>query len=219
MTSNDVHSYLANGRLWQAGLSPYRYSPADLPTDDPFRAEVSSVWLHAATPYGPLLTWMSRLAVVSDSMPGAMLIYKLETLVVVAVLLLLAGGYCRRWLDSEAGPRSFLFLAWNPLVAWELTGQFHNDVVMVAATMGFVWAARADRKSLAGLALGIAFFAKFAVASLVGLYGLFVLRRSPWRGLALGDRWYWAAWRCSGRSGTDRAASPACWPWPTTAPI
>jgi hypothetical protein len=186
LSSNDIFSNLANGQLWSAGLNPYFRTPADLGPCDPFQLLVGRQWYRSITPYGPIVIWMSQAAVVSGDLWTAMWVFKLELAVVSLATLAMAFAFCRQCLSAEAGPRSFLFLAWNPLLAWELTGQVHNDALMVAACMAFVWAAQRHRQLLAGAALAVAFYAKFAVAPVLGLYGLFVLRRHPLRGLALG---------------------------------
>jgi hypothetical protein len=55
---------------------------------------------------------------------------------------------------------------------------------MVLGLMLFVWAALAERELLAIACLGLALYAKFAVAPVLGLYLVFLLRRSPLKAAA-----------------------------------
>ena len=185
LSSNDIYSNLANGKLWAEGLNPYLHTPAELGPGSPFQPLVPEMWRGVTAPYGPMVLYFSRLATQTGGLWSSILAFKLQATAVSLVSVLLALGYCRQCLPAEAARRSFLFVAWNPLVAWELTGQAHNDVLLVAGTTAFIWAASRNREWLAGLLISGAFCAKFAVAPLIGLYGIYVLRRSPARGLGL----------------------------------
>src|SRR6185436_15381086 len=56
LTSNDLFSNLAYGRLSHLGWNPYLHAPRALPPDDPFLALVGRRWLDTPIVYGPILT-------------------------------------------------------------------------------------------------------------------------------------------------------------------
>ncbi|GEJ58118.1 polyprenol phosphomannose-dependent alpha 1,6 mannosyltransferase MptB [Anaeromyxobacter diazotrophicus] len=184
-TSNDLFSNLAYGRMARLGLDPYASGPGVLPAGDPFRALVSVNWIDAPSVYGPVLTWLNTLAGRADTVPAAMAIFKLAMLAVTLATVGVAYLVCRRHLaPGRAAPALALF-AWNPLLAYEIAGQAHNDGVMLLGLTAFVWAALGGRRLLAVAFLGLAFWAKFAIAPVVGLY-LWHLARTDRRKAALG---------------------------------
>jgi hypothetical protein len=176
-SSNDLYSNLAYGRMARLGLDPYSAGPVALPAGDPFRALVSRNWIHAPSAYGPILTWLNALAGRAPTVPAAMAAFKLTMLAVTLATVAIAYAICKRHLrPAEAAP-AFVLFAWNPLLAYEISGQAHNDAVMLLGLTAFVWAALARRQLLAVLFLSLAFYAKFAVAPVLGLY-LWTLART-----------------------------------------
>jgi hypothetical protein len=185
-TSNDLFSNLAYGRMVRLGLDPYSAGPGALPAGDPFRALVSSNWRDAPSVYGPILTGLNVLAGRADSVLSAMALFKLVMLGVALATVLVAYAICSKHLREEDAPPAFVLLAWNPLLAYEIAGQAHNDGVMVLGLIAFVWAALEERELLAVFFLALAFYAKFAVGPILGLYLVYLARRAPAKALAAG---------------------------------
>jgi len=188
LTSSDLFSYLAYGRLQLAGLNPHLSGPRAL-ASDPVTALVAPRWLDARSNYGPLADLASRLAARAGETFGspvwvAGFSFKLLMLLSSLGVVLLAWGHARR--RGADGADAFALVALSPLLAWEVSGQGHNDGLVVLALMGFVWAASAGRELAASLALAAGVAVKIAVAPLLALYLLFVARRSPTRAAALG---------------------------------
>jgi hypothetical protein len=175
-TSNDLFSNLAYGRMARLGLDPYASGPRALPEGDPFRALVSPNWLDARSAYGPVLTWLDALAGRADTAAGALIAFKLVILALTLAIVAIAYRVCRDHLPADRAAPAFALLAWNPLLAWELSGQAHNDAVMLLGLAAFVWAATAGRRLVAVAAVAFAFWAKFAVAPVLGLYLVHLLR-------------------------------------------
>jgi hypothetical protein len=180
MTGDDIFVNLANGRLLQCGFNPYLNTPADLGVDD-FNSLVPEVWFRWITPYGPINTWLSRMAVSAGGLWASLWAFKGAMLFSAIGMIVLAYGFCRTCLPAERRARAFILLAWNPLLAWELTAQSHNDGPMLVLATAFVWAAFARREWLSSGLLIAAFFAKFAVAPVLGLHLCYRARRSWWR--------------------------------------
>src|SRR5205823_1901928 len=80
---------------------------------------------------------------------------------------------------------AFVFLAWNPLFAWEISGQAHSEGLVLVGLLVFVWAALRSREWLAVLGASCAVLSKIVLLPLLGLYLCFVARRRPLRALAM----------------------------------
>jgi hypothetical protein len=184
--SNDLFSNLAYGRMMRLGLNPYLAGPGALPPGDPFLALVDVRWGDTPMVYGPVVAAADLLAGLAGSVASAMVVYKLLMLATVFATLLVAYAICCRRPDQQAAAAAFAFFALNPLLAWELSGQAHNDALMVLGLAIFVWAALQERELLAVASLSFAVYAKFAVALVLGLYLVHLLRRSPAKAVALG---------------------------------
>jgi hypothetical protein len=186
LTSNDLFSNLAYGRLARAGFDPYLTGPDALPAADPFRALVGARWLETRSVYGPVVVLLDSLCAGGDSVAAAVVKLKAASLALSLLTVLAAWGLCRRRFSAEEAGPAFLFVACNPLCVWELSGQAHNDVLVVLALVCFAWAALEEREALAVLCLALGFYSKASVAPVLGLYLLLLLRRAPLRAVALG---------------------------------
>jgi hypothetical protein len=183
LTSSDVFPNLAYGRLANLGKNPAIASPADLGPDDPFGRLVDAKWRGRVSVYGPILNAVASACARTGGVVSAFILFKLAMLAAALSTLWVAYGFCRT-LEAR-GAWAFCLLGFNPLFAWEVSGQAHNDGVMLLAATAFVWAAAAEQEWLALLLLTLGFAAKFALAPLLFLYLLWILRRSPWRGAAM----------------------------------
>jgi hypothetical protein len=182
-TSNDLFSNLAYGRLARLGLDPYVSAPSALPEGDPFKELVGERWRETRSVYGPGVVLLDA-AAITDSVAGSMVLLKLFTLLLTLGAVLLAHGLCAR-----LGPlrdRAFLFFACNPLLAWELSAQAHNDALVVLSLLGFAWAALEEREAVAVAALALGLSCKVSVAPVLGLYLVQLLRRAPLKAVLLG---------------------------------
>lgn len=176
-SSNDVFSNLAYGRMVNLGLDPYAAGPAALPAGDPFRALVGSMWTAAPSGYGPLVTWLSAAATRAGSVVAAVIAFKLAMLAAALGTVLVAHRLCQRHLARREAPRAFAFLALNPLLAHEISGQAHNDGLVLLLLAAFTWAALEDRELLAVALLAVALCVKIVVAPVLGLYVLHLARK------------------------------------------
>jgi hypothetical protein len=185
LTSRDVFSYMAYARLMHAGRNPYRTGPGDLGSGDSSLALVEPRWIHTPMVYGPLTAWATAAISPVESALGAIWAFKLEMLLASLAAVLLAFGFCRSCLPPGRAEAAFLFFGWNPLLAWEISGQAHTEGLVLVGLLGFVWAATRDREWLAVLGLACAVYAKVVLAPLLGLYLCFVVRRRPLHAIAM----------------------------------
>jgi hypothetical protein len=85
--------------------------------------------------------------------------------------------------DDGAGVRGLALFALNPLLAWEIAGQGHNDGFIVFAGVIYLWATQRGRDAAAVSALAIGTLAKLALAPSIALDLWAVARRNRVRAL------------------------------------
>jgi hypothetical protein len=185
LTTNDIFSNLAYGRLTALGYNPYRTTPQWLPADDPFGALVGSRWRNTPTVYGPILAAANSLVGRASTVPGAMMLFKMLASMAVLGSVLIAYRICRTRSFDGPSRASFVLYAFSPVLLWELSAQAHNDAFMVLAMVGFVWAATQGREWAATICLSMALYTKLAVAPLLAFYLFSVARREPLRAAAM----------------------------------
>lgn len=178
LTSNDAFSNLAYGRLAHLGANPYLAGPAALPAGDPFAALVGARWGTTPIVYGPLATMLDAIVVGGRGVWPALVAFKLALLATSLGTIAIARRVCR---DR---PAAFVAVAWNPLLAWEISAQAHNDGLLVVALAAAVWAGARRSELLAAVLAGIAALAKVAAAPILALQLWALLRRSPARAVA-----------------------------------
>jgi hypothetical protein len=178
LTSNDAFSNLAYGRMMTQGLNPYLDGPASLASSDPFTTYVGLLWFKTPIVYGPLAAWPDALAAATGDPVLALFAFKAIVALASIGIVLVAWRLCAPRDGDPASKRDFVFIAWNPILIWELAAQAHNDAFMVLGMVAFIHFARRDQVYAAVTMLVVAFCAKFAVLPLIGLYGIALLRRS-----------------------------------------
>ncbi|GAC1342703.1 MAG: hypothetical protein NVSMB23_15690 [Myxococcales bacterium] len=185
LTSNDLFSNLAYGRMIERGLNPYLIGPAALAPCDPFLAVLGKRWVATPFAYGPPLAALDALAARAGTVLGAALAFKAAFLAFSLAGIAALYRLCRSPWSGPDAAQKFVLFAFCPLVAWELTAQAHNDGAMVLALLLFVAAALRGRDFLALAFLVAAVFSKFAAAPVLGLFLVWQARRSVPRAAAM----------------------------------
>ncbi len=186
LTSNDVFSYLAYGRMMHLGLDPGRWGPAVLPLGDPFRALVSHDWVESPSVYGPVSLAIFWLSTVSGAVWPSLLLYKLLSLVTAWLVIVTAYRTCEATLPEARIPAALVMTIANPLLLWEVAGQGHNDGLMVAFAFVAVALVYRRRGTWSAFSLFVGMLVKSAVAP-----ALFFV--AAWRLPRLRGRYYAAA--------------------------
>ncbi|MFZ1414690.1 MAG: glycosyltransferase 87 family protein [Defluviicoccus sp.] len=172
--SSDIYRYIWDGRVQAAGISPYRYVPADPALaalrDDAIYPNINRAD-YAVTIYPPAAQAAFRLFTRVAETVWAM---KLGWLALEAAAMLVLV----RLLVRSGQPASQLLLyAWHPLPVWEIAADGHVDAGM-AAFLVFALAAWAARyRFLAGGLLAISVL--FKPTTLVAIPAFW--RRWDWR--------------------------------------
>jgi hypothetical protein len=124
LLSTDIYRYVWDGRLQHLGYDPYTVIPDDpavAKLHDRDTKQMNHPWL--PTPYPPVAQFFFRVATRPSASVRAMkaALVLCDALIVIVLL---------RWLDASGrGAVRVLAYAWNPLVALEVAGNGHVDVL------------------------------------------------------------------------------------------
>jgi hypothetical protein len=179
--SSDTASYAAFGRIAAQGGNPYTTSPAAFfPPHSPYLHVVGAVWKGQVSVYGPIATWVQRLAA---SIGGANVTTTIWVLMIFNGLVFIGVG----WLllkTSDDPIRATLFWVANPVLIQQLVSGGHLDTFAAAACICAIQVARRVSGMwgdvLTGVLIGLACGVKInAVLIAVGLAWP-MLRRHEW---------------------------------------
>jgi hypothetical protein len=179
--SRDLYSYLADGTLLHAGLSPYTHAPDALAGihQTHLLGTVSPFWQHTTAPYGPSFMGLSSLIVrgVGSSLIGGLLLLRGLELAGVVLLAIFVPRLARA---MGADPARATWLAViSPLVLLELIAAGHNDALMAGLLVAGVTLA-VQRRPLAGIVLcALAATIKLPAAAGIVFIGLAWWRAEP----------------------------------------
>jgi alpha-1,6-mannosyltransferase len=157
LASTDAFSYQAYARMGATyGINPYTHAPYAISLD-PIYSYVGSKWsLFTPSAYGPVFT-VSTYLLAPLSIATSVFAYKgiaaLASLALVAVV-----WRCARL--REVDPvKAVALVGLNPLLVIYGVGGGHNDLIMLLAMVGGVYAVLASRETLGGglsvLAIGV----------------------------------------------------------------
>jgi hypothetical protein len=160
--SDDLHRYLWDGRVQQAGINPYRYAPdaeALAPLRDGNWARINNRQL--PTIYPPLAQLAFRLAARAPSPEAA---WRAIAAGADLGLVALLGLWLRR---RREDPRRLIAWGWSPLAAIELGQNAHVEGLGIALLVGALFAVESGRRALGGALLGASAAVKLLAAAVV----------------------------------------------------
>lgn len=162
---DDIHRYVWDGRVQRLGYNPYILIPADpalrgLHTDE--TRTLNNPWLPTIYPPGAELFFRAVTAIHES-------VLAMKTAFVacdVAIVVILLG-----WLHYRGEALHWvLAYAWNPLLATEVAGSGHVDIVGALLLLISFVALERRWRTLAALAFGLAVSVKFLPIVLLPLY-------------------------------------------------
>jgi alpha-1,6-mannosyltransferase len=162
---DDIHRYVWDGRLQRLGYNPYLVVPSDPAAEElhtPETRNLNNPDLPSPYPAGAQLFFRAVTAI-HESTFALKVAFVVCDLAIVLVLL----DILRR---NEQGAHLVLAFAWNPLLAVEVAGSGHIDILgallllMSFAALGRRW------RATAAVALGLAIAVKFLPIVLLPLY-------------------------------------------------
>jgi alpha-1,6-mannosyltransferase len=164
-SDDDIHRYLWDGRLQRLGYNPYHVIPADPAVTGlhtPETRGLNNPEVPSPYPAGAQLFFRAVTAI-SESIFA----FKIAFVVCDLAIVLLLNSVLRR---SGQGEHWVLAYAWHPLLATNVAGSGHIDILGVllvlvsAAALGRRW------RMLAAIAFGLAVAVKFLPIVLIPLY-------------------------------------------------
>ena len=162
---DDVHRYLWDGRVQRLGYSPYVLVPSDPALDALHTSETRTLnnpGVPSPYPAGAQLFFRAMTALHESLFMFKVAFVACDAAIVLALLALL------RW--SGAGMHWVLAYAWHPLLATDVAGSGHVDIVgALLLVVSFAALARHWR-ALAAVALGLAIAVKVLPIVLAPLY-------------------------------------------------
>ncbi len=173
LTSNDIFSNLAYGKMAALQIDADLYGVTSLSADDVFRKMVTARWLETPMVYGPVAGWLNRLLTWPESLWTSVVSYKIFILLVSLVITAVAYAFCKVGVKEEDRSLCFVLFALNPVFIWEFASQAHNDAVMVLGIACFVLFASMKKYWAALACLLFAFVTKLAVLPVLALYLFF----------------------------------------------
>jgi alpha-1,6-mannosyltransferase len=162
---DDIHRYLWDGRLQRLGYNPYLVVPSDPAVQRLHTTETRSLNNpDLPSPYPPGAQLFFRaVTAIHESTFALKLAFVICDFAIVFVLLDLLRS-CRR-------PKHLvLAYAWNPLLAIEVAGSGHIDIVGTLLVVISVAALTRRWRAISSVALGLAIAVKFLPIVLVPLY-------------------------------------------------
>lgn len=175
--TTDIFHNVIDGRIfWIHHLNPLVTPPTSV-SDDPFYHYITH-WANIPAMYGPLWyiltgpatffagTDRDRALIAFKAIPFA---FELISLCLVAIL--------ARRVDPRRTAAAVICFGWNPLVLWEVAGNGHNDVVMMAFVLLALVLITSKRWPLAFMALACSVLVKYVSVILFPIFVVWTLRR------------------------------------------
>jgi alpha-1,6-mannosyltransferase len=164
-TDDDIHRYVWDGRLQRLGYNPYLLVPSDPAFAALHTSETRTLNNpDLPSPYPPAAQLFFRaVTAIQESSFALRLAFVVCDLMIVLVLL----DVLRR---SGQGPHWVLAYAWNPLLAIEVAGSGHIDIVGALLLLISFAALERRWRTVAALAFGLAVAVKFLPIVLLPLY-------------------------------------------------
>jgi alpha-1,6-mannosyltransferase len=162
---DDIHRYVWDGRLQRLGYNPYVVVPSDpafTALHTPETRNLNNAYLPSPYPAGAELFFRAVTAIQESTFALKVAFVVCEFAIVFVLLDLLR---C-----TQQGAHLVLAFAWNPLLAIEVAGSGHIDIVGALLLVASAAALVRRWRATAAVALGLAIAVKFLPAVLLPLY-------------------------------------------------
>ncbi|MBG6121648.1 polyprenol phosphomannose-dependent alpha 1,6 mannosyltransferase MptB [Corynebacterium aquatimens] len=130
--TQDIYSYLAQGKIVALGLDPYSAGPTQiLGIEDPLGRSVPFIWAESPSPYGPVALAIAAgiFQLTGDSIFWGVTAHRLVSLVGVCVASWAIIALAKRC--GVAPPTAVWLGILNPLVILHLIAGIHNEAIMM----------------------------------------------------------------------------------------
>jgi alpha-1,6-mannosyltransferase len=162
---DDIHRYVWDGRLQRLGYNPYLIVPSDPAVKELHTPEthgLNNPDLPSPYPAGAQILFRAVTAIHESTFALKVAFVLCEFAIIVVLLDVLR--------SSRQGAHLVLAFAWNPLLAVEVAGSGHIDIVGALLLLASVAALMRRWRMTAAVALGLAIAVKFLPVVLLPLY-------------------------------------------------
>jgi alpha-1,6-mannosyltransferase len=164
LVSTDVFSYQAYARLGSLyAYNPYLNGPHAIALDHVF-PYIAAKWSYIPSAYGPVFTAFSYLLA---SLTIATSVFAYKSIAAVASLALVAVVWRCARLRGINPVRAAALVGLNPLLVLYGVGGGHNDLLMLLAVAGSIWALLASRERTGGALMMVAIGVKLTAGLLL----------------------------------------------------
>lgn len=179
LTAQDIYTYVSQSKLFIIyERNPVFVPPSTYPNDP--MMQIAGQWIRYGSPYGPLGIIIDALPmnIMRDNLLGNLIALKL-----IFSGFLLGSAYLAYLIVKEMHPKlaisAALFVAWNPLLLFEVSVNGHNDIVMMFFLLWAVYSmVKADYK-VGTLLLILSALVKYATVMLLPLFIIYALHCIP----------------------------------------
>jgi hypothetical protein len=148
LVSTDVFSYQAYARMGGLyGINPYTHGPWAISFDQTLFPYIGSKWFNIPSAYGPVFTAFSYV-MASFSVAASVFAYK--SIAAVSCLVLVGLTWHCAKLRGKDPVRAVALVGLNPLLLIYGVGGGHNDLLMLVALVGSLYAVLSSRERLGG---------------------------------------------------------------------
>lgn len=182
VTAADVFNYMLYARMWVLqGLNPYVVPPEQVASDLTLDY---TIFRNLTTAYGPGFTQLSAVLVrlAGEDLLRLLLVFKLALIGFHAASVWLVYLTVRRIEPAYAWAGAYL-MAWNPLVLFNVAGDGHNDITMLALVLLAFYLVARRRWTLALTALVLSATMKWLSVLLIPMFLVGGLRALGRRGI------------------------------------
>jgi hypothetical protein len=161
---DDIHRYVWDGRVQRLGYNPYIVVPADAAVEKLHTAETQNLNnQHLSSPYpaGAQLFFRAVTAIHESTFALKAAFVLCELAIIFVLLAVLRGKQGEHWV---------LAFAWNPLLATEVAGSGHIDILGALSLLVSAVALERRWRTTAAVAFGLAVSVKFLPIVVAPLY-------------------------------------------------
>jgi len=165
-TSNDLHSYIAAGRVINQGANPYIDTYSQFP-DDLFYPIINNFWSAKPTLYGPVFLFLSSFINTMGQNHYPMTVFLFKSFLIVINLL---NGYLIYKITKST--KALFLYSWNPLVIYELSANAHNESLLIFSFLVSAYVLKKKRIILSFIFLLLSILVKYTAAVFMPFYVL-----------------------------------------------
>jgi len=163
-TSNDLHSYIASGRVVNYGANPY-LTPYNNFASDKLYPFINNFWSAKTTLYGPLFLYISSFINILGNSSYTLTVFLFKTFLIFINIL---NGYLI-YKITHLSKAAFIY-SWNPLIIYELSANAHNESLVIFFVLLSFYFIKIKRFYWSFLFLTLSFLLKYSTLILVPFY-------------------------------------------------